>query len=320
MSHELRLKQEAAEKAFEESKDKYQMITLFEASIENESTALVRGRGCVDLKFSSGKIVSLFSVRKNLVSSSILNNCGYKQVIESNKFVISKHAFMSTYKLNNSIIWHARLGHVHFKRMQYMSKDGLISDFDMDTEKWNKKYFVTFIDDALRFCYVYLLHTKDEALDKFKVLKTEVELLQGSQIKRFRTDRGGEYMDTLYFQPDAIFDENRFSSVPRLSQRSLLNGTEDIDGLVVPEEVIKEVVVQQPEPEHRKSKKNRTPRDFGPKFQLYLIEGIRDDVSYCFNVKDESKTFDEAMKSQDVAFWKEVINDEMDSIMGNNTK
>ncbi|GJU09962.1 ribonuclease H-like domain-containing protein [Tanacetum coccineum] len=34
---------------------------------------------------------------------------------------------------------------------------------------------------------------------------------------------------------------------------------------------------------------------------------------------DDPKTFDEAMKSQDVAFWKKAINDEMDSIMGNNT-
>ncbi|GKA45302.1 zinc finger, CCHC-type containing protein [Tanacetum coccineum] len=228
------------------------------------------GRGCVDLRFSSGKIVSLFNVlhvlniRKNLVSSSVLNNCGYKQVIESNKFVLSKHgvfigfgylsnqmfklnmvndniasAFMSISKLNDSILWHARLGHIHFKRMQDMSKDGLIPAFDMDTEKCNtcmmtkitkklfqnikretealelihndlcglhatpslgnKKYFVTFIDDAFRFCYVYLLQSKDEALDKFKVFKTEVELQQGSLIKRFRTDIGGEYMDTLYF-------------------------------------------------------------------------------------------------------------------------
>ncbi|GJW32285.1 zinc finger, CCHC-type containing protein [Tanacetum coccineum] len=109
----------------------------------NESTALVHGRGCVDLRFSSGKVVSLLNVlhvpniRKNLVSSSVLNNCGYKQVIESNKFVLSKHgvfigfgylsnhmfrlnivsdnigsAFMSTSKLNDSILWHARLGHV----------------------------------------------------------------------------------------------------------------------------------------------------------------------------------------------------------------
>nr|GEY72720.1 hypothetical protein [Tanacetum cinerariifolium] len=32
---------------------------------------------------------------------------------------------------------------------------------------------------------------------------------------------------------------------------------------------------------------------------------------------DDPKTFDEAMKSHDVAFWKEAINDEIDSIMVN---
>ncbi|GJW00944.1 zinc finger, CCHC-type containing protein [Tanacetum coccineum] len=141
----------------------------------------------------------------------------------------------------------------------------------------NKKYFLTFIDDASRFCYVYLLHTEDEALDKFKVFKTEVELQQGSLIKRFRTDKG----------------------------------------------VVTEEVVQQPEPEPRKNKKNRTPKNFRPEFQLYLIEGTRDEVSnqhsYCSNVEDDPKTFDEVMKSQDVSFCKEVINDEMDSILGNNT-
>ncbi|GKA14457.1 zinc finger, CCHC-type containing protein [Tanacetum coccineum] len=328
-------------------------------------------------------------------------------------------AFMSTSKLNDSILWHARLGHVHFKRMQDMSKDVLIPAFDMDAEKCktcmltkitkkqfqnikretevlelihsdlcdlhatpslgNKKYFVTFIDDASRFCYVYLLHTKDEALDKFKVFKTEFELQQGSLIKRFMTDRGCEYIDTLYFQTesrvlravvrlpdpklktldekdieyilvgyaehskgfrlfviepnesvsinsiiesrDAIFDENIFSSVPRPSLR-IPNGTGKIGDSGVPEEVTKEVV-QQPERELRKSKRNRTPRNFGPEFQLYLIEETRDVVSdqhsYYFNVEDDPKTFDEAMKSHDVAFLKEVINNEMDSIMGNNT-
>ncbi|GKB37255.1 zinc finger, CCHC-type containing protein [Tanacetum coccineum] len=359
-------------------------------------------------------------------------------------------AFMSTSKLNDSILWHARLGHVHFKRMQDMSKDGLIPAFDMDTEKCqtcmlnkitkkpfqnvkretevlelihsdlcdlhatpllgNKKYFVTFIDDASRFCYVYLLHSKDEALDKFKVFKTEVELQQGSLIKRFRTDRGGEYMDTLYFQSvgiihettapytpqqngiserknrvlkemvnsmlsysglsqgfwgeamltacyllnrvpnkrnrvtpyelwtkkkpnlnylrvwgcravvrlpdpklktlgergiecifvgyaehskafrfyviepndsvainsiieskDVVFDEHRFSSVLRPSQRSLVKGTEDSGGSVVSERVTDEIV-QQSKPKLRKSKRHMTPKDFGPEFQLYLIE------------------------------------------------
>nr|GEV31095.1 hypothetical protein [Tanacetum cinerariifolium] len=120
----------------------------------NESTAMVHGRGCVDL-------------RLNIVNDNIGS------------------AFMSNSKLNNSMLWHARLGHVHFKRMQYMSKDGLTLTFDMDTEK-----------------------TRDE-----------------------------------------VFDQH----------------------------------------------------------------------SYCCNVEDDPKTFDEAIKSQDVAFWKEAINDEMDFIMGNNT-
>ncbi|KAK4382659.1 Retrovirus-related Pol polyprotein from transposon TNT 1-94 [Sesamum angolense] len=60
-----------------------------------------------------------------------------------------------------------------------------------------------------------------------------------------------------------------------------------------------------------------------PKNKSLGERGSRDEVStlypYCFNVEDGPKTFDEAMKSQDVAFWEEAINDEMDSIMGNNT-
>nr|GEU30006.1 hypothetical protein [Tanacetum cinerariifolium] len=80
-------------------------------------------------------------------------------------------------------------------------------DGSTNSLKGNKKYFVKFIDDASRFCYVYLIHTKDEALDKFKVFKTEAELQQGSLIKRFRTDRGGEYMDTLHFQSVDIIHE-----------------------------------------------------------------------------------------------------------------
>ncbi|GJR74346.1 zinc finger, CCHC-type containing protein [Tanacetum coccineum] len=70
----------------------------------NESTALVHGRGCVDL-------------RLNIVFDNIGST------------------FVSTSKLNDSILWHARLGHVYFKRMQDMFKDWLIPAFDMDTEK-----------------------------------------------------------------------------------------------------------------------------------------------------------------------------------------
>ena len=41
--------------------------------------------------------------------------------------------------------------------------------------KGGKKYFMTLIDDSTRYCYVYLLNTKDEALHYFKIYKAEVE-------------------------------------------------------------------------------------------------------------------------------------------------
>jgi hypothetical protein len=40
--------------------------------------------------------------------------------------------------------------------------------------KGEKRYFMTLIDDATRFCCVYLLRTKDEALDYFKIYKAKV--------------------------------------------------------------------------------------------------------------------------------------------------
>ncbi|KAD3640743.1 hypothetical protein E3N88_29966 [Mikania micrantha] len=399
-----------------------------------------------------------------------------------------------------SSLWHARFGHVNYVRMKDMSKMSLIPAFDMHDNKCHtckltkitrkafkdvkrdskvlelihsdlcdfhstpslgkKKYVVTYIDDAIRYCYVYLVHTKDEALDKFKVYKQEVELLHGDLIKTLRTDRGGEYYDPVYFQSigiihqttapytpqqngvaerknrtlkemvnsllsysglndgfwgeamltacyllnrtpnkknkitpyelwkkkppnlnylkvwgcraivrltepkrknlgergidcifigyaenskayrfyvlepndyvsintvvesrDAIFDEDRFTSMPRPkdaiqnSQTGIYNPVENVslkrnDSAVVPTEP-------------RKSNRARKAKSFGPDFHLYLVEGTRNVVEhqyqYCFNIEEDPKTYNEVMASRDVAFWKEAIQDEMDSIMHNNT-
>ena len=52
---------------------------------------------------------------------------------------------------------------------------------------------MTFIDDCTKYCYVYLLRSKDEALEKFKEYKLEVENQLDRTIKIVRSDRGGEY-------------------------------------------------------------------------------------------------------------------------------
>ncbi|GJS99425.1 zinc finger, CCHC-type containing protein [Tanacetum coccineum] len=257
----------------------------------NVATEPIKGIGRVLLTFTSGKTLCLDNVlyvpgiRKNLVSEIVLNKCGYKQVLESDKYILSRHgsfvgfgyvcngmirlnlnyplfnasACMITSSHSNSLskseLWHARLGHVHYKRMRDMSKMSLIPAFDMTHESCktcmltkitrqpfkgvnreskvldlihsdlcdfhanpslgHNKYVITFIDDASRYCYVYLLHAKHEALDKFKIYKQEVELQRQDLIKVLRTDRGGEYYDPVYFQSTGIIHQTTAPYTPQ---------------------------------------------------------------------------------------------------------
>ncbi|GJZ61624.1 zinc finger, CCHC-type containing protein, partial [Tanacetum coccineum] len=113
-------------------------------------------------------------------------------------------AFMSTYELNDSIIWHARLGHVHFKRMQDMSKDDLIPAFNMDTEK----------------AFVRLPFSKLKTLGKRGIECMFAGYVEHSKAFRFYVIEPNDSVaiNSIIESRDAIFDENKFSSVPRPSQ------------------------------------------------------------------------------------------------------
>jgi hypothetical protein len=206
------------------------------------------------------------SIKKNLVSSSLLCTDGFKVVLESNKLVVSKHGqFVGKgydsgglfrfslaefcNKLVNHIcsgvnddasVWHSRLCQVNFGLMSRLSSMCLIPNFTIvkgskcyscvqskqprkhhklaeemnltplelihsDIYEMNgvltkggKKYFMMLVDDATRFCYVYLLQTKDESLDYFKIYKAEVENQLERKIKRLRSDRGGKYFSKIF--------------------------------------------------------------------------------------------------------------------------
>ncbi|GJZ03638.1 zinc finger, CCHC-type containing protein [Tanacetum coccineum] len=177
-------------------------------------------------------------------------------------------------------------------------KNDMVSNIKKDmVSNGNKKYFVTFIDDASR-AVVRLLDPKLKTLGERGIECIFVGYAEHFNAFRFYVIEPNDSVaiNLIIKLKDAIFDENRFSSVPRPSL-NIPKGTKDIGGSVFPE-VVTDEVVQQYEFELRKSKRNRTPKDFGPEFQLYLIEGTKD---------------------EDAAFWKEAINDEMSSIMGNNT-
>jgi hypothetical protein len=236
----------------------------------NGSHARVLGVGTVVLKFTSEKTVLLKnvqhmpSIKRNLVSGSMMCRNGYKIVLESNKCVVSRHGtfigkcydcgglfrlslldvcnkVVNTVDVSNeSDLWHSRLCHVNFVYLMRLANMNLIPKFNVikgskchvcvqskqprkphkvaearnltllelvhsnlcemngNLTKGGKRYFMTFIDDCTRFCYVYLLKTKDEALNYFKAYKAEVENQLERKIKWLRSDRGGEYFSSEF--------------------------------------------------------------------------------------------------------------------------
>ena len=145
----------------------------------------------------------------------------------------NKNNDSSAYLLESDNLWHACLGHVNYKSLQKMINMEILPKFECNKSKCQvcveskfakhpynsvernsepldlihtdicdmkpipsqggKKYFITFIDDCTRYCYVYLLNSKDEAIDAFKQYKIEVENQLNKKIKMIRSDRGGEY-------------------------------------------------------------------------------------------------------------------------------
>jgi hypothetical protein len=125
----------------------YQVVLDSSMMMENGPHAFVHGVGIIDLKLTSGNIVQLKNVQhipcitKNLVSDSLLCRNGFKVVLESNKFVVSKcqqfigkgymcgglFCFCVSDFCNKSVnnicdvvnesddsIWHSRLCHLNF--------------------------------------------------------------------------------------------------------------------------------------------------------------------------------------------------------------
>ncbi|GJU89708.1 zinc finger, CCHC-type containing protein [Tanacetum coccineum] len=95
-----------------------------------------------------------------------------------------------------------------------------------------------------------------------------------------------------------IFNENCFSSIlrPKDVIPNLVESQRDDHSNDVPSEVL----------EPRKGKRVRKAKSYGSNFQLYLVEGSRDQVgsqySYYYSIEEDPRTYDEAMQSRDAAF------------------
>ncbi|GJY95462.1 zinc finger, CCHC-type containing protein [Tanacetum coccineum] len=173
----------------------------------------------------------------------------------------SDSVYMSLFVVN-SLLWHARLGHVHYKRMLEMSKDELIPAIDENPDKY----------------------------------------------------RGGEYYDLVFFQSVSIIHETIAPYTPQQNGvaerknralKKMVNSCyllRDDHSDDVPSEIS----------EPRKGKRVRKAKSYGSDFQLYLVEGSRDQVGSQYflpvhSIEEDHRTIMKARKSRDSAFWKKRL-------------
>jgi Integrase core domain len=70
-----------------------------------------------------------------------------------------------------------------------------------------KRYFITFIDDFFRKCWVYFLKEKSKAFEIFKKFKVMIEKSMGYYVRALKSDRGGEYLSNefnAYYEKQGI--------------------------------------------------------------------------------------------------------------------
>ncbi|GJW82538.1 zinc finger, CCHC-type containing protein [Tanacetum coccineum] len=173
----------------------------------------VHGKGSVAFEFSSGKTITLFNV---LYVPKL--HVHYKRMLEMSKDDLIPATDENPKKCTTCML--TKITRQPFKSITRQSViieliHSDLCDFHATPSLGNKNYVITFIDDASRFCYVYFLLAKDEALDKFRILRTEVELQQNDLTKTLHTDRGGEYYDPVFFQSVGIIHETTTPYTPQ---------------------------------------------------------------------------------------------------------
>ncbi|KAK9194952.1 hypothetical protein WN943_003067 [Citrus x changshan-huyou] len=210
-------------------------------------------------------------------------------------------------------------------------------------------------DDCTKYCYVYLLKSKDEALEKFILYKNEVENQLNRKIKELRSDRGGEYavlfmslceQSGIIHQVTAPYSPQSNGIAERKNQtlKEMMNAMLISSGF--PQNMWGEAVLSTNyllnkiprKQEDKTSVESRELRQFHEttiendeaseeeKQEIEVRRSKRARIEKSFGpdfltylLESEPQSFKEVVTSAEGTLWKEAINSEVESILQNHT-
>lgn len=82
------------------------------------------------------------------------------------------------------------------------------------------KYFLLFVDDRSRMCWVFCMKYKADALVFFQKFRILVEKQSGHEVKTLRSDRGGEFMNKDFIAYCEDHDIKRELTAPSTPQQN----------------------------------------------------------------------------------------------------
>ncbi|GJY27177.1 zinc finger, CCHC-type containing protein [Tanacetum coccineum] len=264
---------------------------------------LFHEKGSVVFEFSYEKSITLFNVLyvpillKNLISGPVLNKSGYKQVYESDKYILSKSGvfvefdcynngmfilnlnkvpydsgfvYISSSTVVNSSLWHARLGRIiHETTAPYTPQQNGVAERKNRSLKEMVNSMLSYSGLSDRFwgeamlTACYLLNKVPNKRNKTTPYELWFYVIEPND---------SVSINTIIESRDAIFDDIRFSSIPR------------------PKDII---------PNSDESQMDDHSNDVP-------IEGSKDQIgsqySYCYSIEEDPRTYNEAMQSRDAAF------------------
>nr|GEZ28279.1 Gag-Pol polyprotein [Tanacetum cinerariifolium] len=296
-------------------------------------------------------------LKKNLLSLGQLDDLGCKVEIQNKIMKIIKGALVlmrgekvaaNLYQLKGEIIeeakasvashspsnrvavtWHLKLGHIKQHRLKFKtsnSKSVYVLEL-VHSDVWQApvlslagaKYFVSFIDDYSRRCWVYPIKKKYDVFKVFKVYKARVELDSGKKIKCLRTDnedtdgcvdgKAGKLFKPVY----VMYNTQETAKLDLKSKNCLFLGYSNDSFEAAPQHEVNETNESQAPATRTLNLERRYPR-------WHSDYVIKNKVAYCLPSEEgEPLTFQEALNNLDALFWKEAMQEEIEALYKNKT-